>query len=84
MVPRWVKTNRFQAARGLPKLQLKPGSFVGTAAKADTKGNLTAQESRSLPGIGARHQRGSLRKRDQKFCTPVAIAAGRAEGHPSS
>jgi hypothetical protein len=50
-----VKTNRFQAARGLPKLQLKPGSFVGTAAKADTKGNLTAQESRSLPGIGARH-----------------------------
>ena len=41
MAPRWVKTNRFQAARGLPKLQLKPGSFAGTAAKADTKGNLT-------------------------------------------
>jgi hypothetical protein len=29
---------------GLTKLQLKPCSFVGTTAKADTKGNLTAQE----------------------------------------
>jgi hypothetical protein len=47
--PRWAQTNRFQAARGLPKLQLRPGSVVGTAAKAGMKGNLKAALDQDAP-----------------------------------
>jgi hypothetical protein len=47
------------AVRRIAMADIKPGSFIGTAAKADTKGNLTAQEVVVFPesarGTGEGH-----------------------------
>ena len=40
------------AVRKIAMADIKPGSFIGTTAKADTKGNLTAQEVHVFPESG--------------------------------
>jgi hypothetical protein len=50
---------KIASVRKMALADIKPGSFIGTAAKADTKGNLTAQEVVVFPeaerGTGEGH-----------------------------